>query len=190
MACMSDNDEFPSRNFGESLQQDNWVLDSGATFHMTPQVSEFIPGLLDYMDKHIEVADGHYAMAKQKRQVQIKMCDNNGDTFITTLHNVLLSPDLCDRLFSIIALMNWVHTCLLRKGFCMVCFGSKQKKLITLPHSAQKKHTFLGEIKEMSKTKKLPSRKKIALELLHQILGHISTRSFLNGYNANIWEDV
>ena len=42
----------------------------------------------------------------------------------------------------------------------------------------------------MSKTKKLPARKKIALELLHQILGHRSTISLLAGDTANIWEDI
>ena len=42
----------------------------------------------------------------------------------------------------------------------------------------------------MSKTKKLPSRKKIALELLHHRLGHIYTRSLLAGYTANVWEDI
>ena len=43
---------------------------------------------------------------------------------------------------------------------------------------------------EKSKKNKLPERKKIALRLLHQILGHISTRSLLAGNNANVWEDV
>ena len=57
--------------------------------------------------------DGHHVTAKQKVQVQIKMCNNNGDTFIATLHNVLLAPDLCDRLFSIIMLMNLVHNFLI-----------------------------------------------------------------------------
>ena len=42
----------------------------------------------------------------------------------------------------------------------------------------------------MSKTKKLPARKKIALELLHQRSGHISTISLLDGDNANFWEDI
>ena len=42
----------------------------------------------------------------------------------------------------------------------------------------------------MSKTKKLPSRKKIALELLHQRLGHRSTRLLLAGDTDNIWEDI
>ena len=42
----------------------------------------------------------------------------------------------------------------------------------------------------MSKEIKLPARKKIDLELLHQRLGHRSTRSLLDGDTANVWEDV
>ena len=56
---------------------------------MTPEVSDFIPGLLEDTDERIEVADAHHITEKQKLQVQIKMCDNNGDHFIATLHNVL-----------------------------------------------------------------------------------------------------
>ena len=55
------------------------------------------------------------------------------------------------------------HTYLFRKGFCMVYFGAKYKNAVTFPHSVQSKNSFLGEIKEMSKTKKLPSGKKIVL---------------------------
>ena len=43
---------------------------------------------------------------RKKGQVQIKMCDNKGYTFMATLHNVLLAPDVCDMLFNIITLMN------------------------------------------------------------------------------------
>ena len=42
----------------------------------------------------------------------------------------------------------------------------------------------------MSKKEKLPARNKIALELLHQRLGHRSTRPLLAGDTANVWEDV
>ena len=62
--------------------------------------------------------------------------------------------------------------------------------MVTLPHSAQSKLAFLGGIKEMSKTKILPSRNKTALYLLHQRLGHRSTRSLLSGDTANVWEDI
>ena len=104
------NDESYSRDCGDSSQLTNWVLDSGATCHMTPQVSDFIPRLLEYTDKYIKVMDGHHVMAKQKGQVQIKMCNENEDTFIAALHTVLLEPDICNNLFSIIMLMNLVHT--------------------------------------------------------------------------------
>ena len=59
------------------MQLNNWVLDFGATCHMTPEVSDFIPGSLEHTDKYIEVADGNHITAKQKVQVQIKMCDDN-----------------------------------------------------------------------------------------------------------------
>ena len=118
------------------------------------------------------------------------MCDNKGDPFIATLHNVLLTPDLCDRLFLFITLMNLGHTCLFQKGFCIVYFGVKDKNAVTLPHIAQRNHEFLREIEEMSKTKKLPSRKKINLYLLHHRLGNRSTRSLLAGDTANVWEDI
>ena len=65
-------------------------------------------------------------------------------------------------------------------------FGAQEKNAVILPHSAQTKHVFLGEIKEMSKTKKLPSRNKVDLELLHHRLGHRSTTSLLAGYTARV----
>ena len=43
IARMSCNDESSSRYFGDSLKFTNCILDSGATYHMTLQVSNFIP---------------------------------------------------------------------------------------------------------------------------------------------------
>ena len=86
--------------------------------------------------------------------------------------------------------MNSGHTCLFHKGFCTVYFGADKKNEVTLPHSAQRKHAFLGKILKKSKKNKLASRKKIVLELLHHRLGHRSTRSLLAGDTENVWEDV
>ena len=66
MARMSGNDKCPSGNFGDSSQLINWILDSGATCHMTPEVSDLIPGSFKDNNKYIEVAEGHYVTAKQK----------------------------------------------------------------------------------------------------------------------------
>ena len=90
------------------------------------------------------------------------MCDDNGKLLIATLNNVLSVPDLCDGLFLIITLINSGHTCLFHKGFCTVYFVAREKNAVTLPHSAQRKHAFLGKIMENSNKNKLPTRKKIA----------------------------
>ena len=113
------------------------------------------------MNKYIEVADRRHVTGKQNVQVWIKMCDDNGKSFIKTLHNVLMAPYLYDNLFSIITLMNSGHTCLFHKVFFTVYFGSEENNALTLPHSSQRKHAFLGKIKEMSKTKKYPARNKL-----------------------------
>ena len=112
---------------------------------MKPQVSDYIPGSLEDTDENIEVEDIHNVTEQQKVQVQIKMCDDNGDTSIATFHNVLLAPDLCRRLFSIITLMNLGRTCLFHKWFSTVYFGNEEKNAVTLPNNAQRKHVFLGK---------------------------------------------
>ena len=96
---MSSDDERKSGKYGDSSQLTNWILDSGATFHMTPEVTDFVPGSLEDTDKFIEVAYGNHVTAKQKGSVRIQICDDNGKKFVATLYNVLLAPDLCDRLF-------------------------------------------------------------------------------------------
>ena len=123
---MYGNDKSSSRYFGDSSKLTNWILDSGAKCHITPQVQNVIPGSLEDTDKYIEVADGNYVTEKQRGKVQIKMCDDNGNPFITMLHNILFAPDLCDMLFSIITLMNLGQTCLFHKGFCTVYFSDNK----------------------------------------------------------------
>ena len=61
---MSGNEKNSSRDFGDSSQLTNWIIDSGVTCHITPQVSYFIPSSLEDTDKDIEVTDGHYDTTK------------------------------------------------------------------------------------------------------------------------------
>ena len=48
--------------------------------------------------------------------------------------------------------MNLGHTCLFTIGFCFVYFDNEEKKIVTLPHSAQQKRVFLGKIEQIPKT--------------------------------------
>ena len=77
---------------------------------MTPDISGFIPVSLVETDIYIKVADMRFIAAKQTGQSKIGMRDNDGKSFICVLYNVLLGPYLCNRLFSIITLMNLGHT--------------------------------------------------------------------------------
>ena len=118
------------------------------------------------------------------------MCGDNGDTFIATFHNVILAPDLCDRVFSIITLMNTGHTYLFHKGFCTVYFSNNEKNAVTLPHSAQRKHALLGKIKQISKSDQIEPKNKVALKLLHHGLEHRSTRSLMAVDTKVFWKDI
>ena len=146
MAQMSTDNKKFSIYLGNSSQLTNCVFGSAAMCHMTRQVSDFIPGSLEYTDKYIEVAHRHHITAKKKGQVQIKHFDNNRDTFITTFYKAFIAPDLCNRIFSIITLMHLGHTILSQKGFCTEYFGEGEKNAVTLTHIAQRKKAFLGEI--------------------------------------------
>ena len=69
---MSSNDERSSDKYGDSPQLTNWILDSGAMWHIKPEVSDLISGSLEDTDKCIEVADRHHVTAKQKNKYKYK----------------------------------------------------------------------------------------------------------------------
>ena len=73
MARMSVNDKFYNGMFGDSLQLTNWILDSGAMCHMTPEVSDFIPGSLEDTDRNIEVSEGHHVTEKKRTSTNKNM---------------------------------------------------------------------------------------------------------------------
>ena len=62
---MSNDDKRENKDYVDSSQLINWILDSEATCHMTPEVTYFIPGSLEDTDKFIKVADGHHVTAKK-----------------------------------------------------------------------------------------------------------------------------
>ena len=97
IAHMNSNTEIPSRYFGDRLQLNNCILDSGATCHMTLNILDFIPSSLVETDKYIKFVDGNFVTEKQIGESQIKMHDDNGKTFVATLYNVLFAkPWYCN----------------------------------------------------------------------------------------------
>ena len=71
MARMYFNVEITRKHYGYISQLTNWILDSGATCNMIPDISDLISGSLVEIDKYIKFADGHFITAIQIEQVQI-----------------------------------------------------------------------------------------------------------------------
>ena len=65
MACMYTNAESTGIGYGVSSQLTNWILDSCATCHTTPEISDFMAGSLAETDKYIKVVDGNFVTAKK-----------------------------------------------------------------------------------------------------------------------------
>ena len=66
MVRMSKEDVSKNKDYGDISLLINWILDSGATCHMTPEATDSIPRSLEDTDKFIKVADRHHVTAKQK----------------------------------------------------------------------------------------------------------------------------
>ena len=147
MALMSTNAESPRRNYGDILQLTNYILDSGATCQMTPEILGFILGLLVETYKYVQVADGNLVTVKKTGELQIKIRYDYGKPFVATLYNLLLTPYLCDQMCSVITPINMVHTYLFHKGLCKVLLVVKKQNTVTLLHSAQRKHSFMVKTK-------------------------------------------
>ena len=64
MAYKYSNVKSHRRDFGDSSQLTNWILDSAATSQMKPEISYFVPGSLVEMDKYSEVAYWNVFTAK------------------------------------------------------------------------------------------------------------------------------
>ena len=70
MAHMSTNAESHRRNYGENSQLTYLILDSGASYHITPEISNFIPDSSVETNKYIEVSEGN--SSQQNRQRKLK----------------------------------------------------------------------------------------------------------------------
>ena len=101
-----------------------------------------------------------------------------------------MAPDLCGQLFSILMLMNLVHTCLFHQVFA--CFSSVIINRTQLHYHAahREKHYHLMKMEGESKSQKKVPKNKISLGLLHQRMLNKSTRSLLSRDNANVWQEI
>ena len=70
MACVYTNEIIPGTDDEYSSQPSNFILDSGATCHMAPDISDFIPGALAGTDKYIEVTNENFVTAEKQDKIK------------------------------------------------------------------------------------------------------------------------
>ena len=87
------------------------------------------------------------------------MCNDNGKKIAATLHNVLLAPDLCDRLFSIITLMSSGHSYLFHKDFLHGILRSKGEKCRNITTQCTKDKCIYRKNQGYVKEKQITSKK-------------------------------
>ena len=79
----------------------NWVMDSGATCHMTPYESDFEHNSVSHTQKGVEDADGHNVPANLSSTILIRTKNDAGENITICLIAVLCVPHLERHLFSL-----------------------------------------------------------------------------------------
>ena len=67
----------------------NWLIDSGASAHMTHFITDLIPETIYEIDKIVEVADGTETHSKRAGTTIINMLDDNGRKVKGTMDRVM-----------------------------------------------------------------------------------------------------
>jgi hypothetical protein len=88
----------------------HWLVDSGATVHMTPFINDLHPASIKSCRVPVRIANGGIIFATHRGQVRLVVTDKNSRRRYTiTLHQVLCVPDLDRRLISVDGLTDYGH---------------------------------------------------------------------------------
>ena len=110
-AYMSQHELSARNNFPASNLEKGWIIDSGASAHMTPFRKDCINIQPTY--KLIYLADGSTVMCKLMGNINIPIIAKNKELGTLILEDVLIVPNLDRRLFLVNTFLskghNWVH---------------------------------------------------------------------------------
>ena len=111
----------------------NWVIDSGATCHMTPYESDFLHETARSIDKVVEVADGHTVPATLCGTVLIYTMTDLGQKNNLCIEDVLFVRHLERRLFSLMSLIEENHDIHLSQQKGVKIYLDGEQSLVTIP---------------------------------------------------------
>ena len=182
---------YVNQNIPHANNLENWVMDSGATCHMTQYKDDFMPGSEKPETKSVEVADGFAVSAPSSGTVIIDVVTDQNDDIKIRIHNVLYVPGLAQRLFSLMSLIEEGHNLTLsnKKGI-MFNFGKHVTVTMKLPNNHLFASQAVAERKVIKLRKTERNNKEIGLDLFYKRLGHRSIKTFLSANKDDIWDNT
>jgi hypothetical protein len=113
----------PSKDeLGDPCDLHNYLLDSGATQHMTPRLAD-LENVVEGKKLGVEVADGHIIKCPATGKIKIQMLDDKGNLLEAKLHNVMYVPGLSRRLFSVTRFARHGHYAVFKNGTTSLHFA-------------------------------------------------------------------
>jgi len=170
----------------------NWLMDSGATSHMTPRLAD-LEDVEEGLNLGIEVADGHIIHCTKSGKVRISMIDDNGIPLDAFLVDTLYVPGLNRRLFSITKFASLGHAASIQRNSIRLLFG-EQSAPVTITHNnfrplASDATTVRTSTVPSLRHAKHNTKKHISLEIMHNRLKK-SSRALLTASDCQVWADA
>ena len=124
----------------------NWVIDSGASAHMSPFLSDFVHGKMVSVSKIVQVADEYETPCNHKGQTHpLQMTSNNGKTVTAKMEHVLYVPTLNQHLMSVPCLTRSGHGVFFGDHYIRVYFGQNMDYPVTISSDATGLTPFLAQ---------------------------------------------
>ena len=111
----------------------NWLPDSGASSHMTPNLDDLYDVEKIGYECCVHLADGYTVETKLKGKVDIDMYSNDGLPITLTLEEVILVPGLSRRLFSLTNFASETHSVTLNRTGLHLGFSHYHSSMQTTP---------------------------------------------------------
>jgi len=188
---------------GDPRDLHNYLLDSGATQHMTPHLAD-LEDVVKGRKLGVEVADGHIIKCLATGKIRINMIDDDGNPIEAKLHDVMYIPGLNRRLFSITRFARHGHYAVFCNAATTLHFAPSWARVsLTTLHRDQAfvaNSTVTKQHEESDKKgnyhpvptyrNKETDSKRLPLELIHAWLGHSKCRTLLAANEHRLWKDT
>ena len=168
-----------------------WVIDSGASAHMTPFKKDCKN--IQPTQRKIFLADGSMVMCKEMGTIDIPISNDKNSAGTLILDDVLIVPSLDRRLFSVNSFLgkgnNWVH---FEKD--SIILGIRTGPKVNVPITSLQSNALIVGTRNHKRTRnenrcETQKKKKISTNIIHDRF-HRSHGAIATIQAHNLWEDV